>query len=278
MANDKKFDVIPDASGVDDMERRLRFHYVENGSPATLSREQIEHYNREGFLSNLRVFDQQGAGEIREYFDALLERVLASGGDAYSISTAHLSYGRVWDLLTHPKIVTLVADLLGPNVVAWGSHFFCKLAGDPKSVAWHQDASYWPLSDSKTATVWLAIDDADVENACMRFLPGSHRHGHIEWRASAPEEQNVLDQTIENAERFGAPYENELRAGELSIHSDLLVHGSNANLSNRRRCGLTLRYCSADVRAGMDWNRKGVVVRGRDETGHWGNPARPEKD
>ena len=62
-----------------------------------------------------------------------------------------------------------------------------------------------------------------------------------------------------------------LRAGEISIHSDLLLHGSAANDSDRRRCGLTLRYCTADVRAGMDWNQKGVIVSGADPTGHWAN-------
>ena len=54
-------------------------------------------------------------------------------------------------------------------MIAWGSHFFCKMPGDGKRVSWHQDASYWPLTPSKAVTVWLAIDDADAENACMRL-------------------------------------------------------------------------------------------------------------
>src|SRR5213078_3074180 len=72
--------------------------------------------------------------------------------------------------------------LLGENVIGWGSHFFCKMPGDGKSVSWHQDASYWPLTPSKAVTVWLAIDDADVGNACMRFIPGSHWFGHLTYR------------------------------------------------------------------------------------------------
>jgi ectoine hydroxylase-related dioxygenase (phytanoyl-CoA dioxygenase family) len=58
----------------------------------------------------------------------------------------------------------------------------------------------------------------------------------------------------------------------------MLLHGSEANQSTRRRCGLTLRYCSADVRAYLDWNKKGVVVSGIDPTGHWANPPRPAED
>ena len=66
--------------------------------------------------------------------------------------------------------------------------------------------------------------------------------------------------------------------GEFSVHSDLLVHGSEANASGRRRCGLTLRYCPADVRAALGWNEKGVIVSGSDPSGHWANPPRPEAD
>ena len=183
---------------------------------------------------------------------------------SYSISSAHLRYGRVYDILTHPRIVAYVRDILGENVVAWGSHFFCKMPHDGKAVAWHQDASYWPLTPSKAVTVWLAIDDADVENACMRFIAGSHHYGHMTFRPSSPGEHNVLDQTIENSEQYGTPVDDILKAGEASIHSDLLLHGSEANNSDRRRCGLTLRYAAADVRAHMDWNKKGVIVSGSD--------------
>ncbi len=72
--------------------------------------------------------------------------------------------------------------------------------------------------------------------------------------------------------------DNELKAGEISLHSDLLLHGSGLNTSDRRRCGLTLRFCAASVRAELDWNREGVIVRGIDPTGHWSDQPRPEVD
>lgn len=100
--------------------------------------------------------------------------------------------------------------------------------------------------------------------------------GHLEYRASGQGENNVLDQTVDDVKRFGDPYYVELRAGEISLHSDLLLHGSDANTSDRRRCGLTLRYCTPDVRAHLRWNEKGVVVRGSDASGHWTNPPRPD--
>lgn len=270
--------LVPAQDALQQVERDLRFHPVKNKNPQTLTPEQIAAFNRDGFIKGIRFFDEAEIALHRAYLDDLLARVLASGADSYSIATAHRRYGTVYDLLTHPRIVACVADLLGPNVVGWGSHYFCKMPHDGKRVSWHQDASYWPLSPSKTVTVWLAIDDADVGNACMRFLPGTHTLGHLTYRMSEDDENNVLDQTVENAEQFGDPVDVELRAGEASIHSDLLLHGSEANVSDRRRCGLTLRYCAADVRAGLAWNEKGVLVRGSDPSGHWANPPRPDND
>jgi hypothetical protein len=273
-----QFKTIPDHDDITRMERDLRFHPSTVTAPRVLSRAQVEAFNREGYLKGLRVFSSAEMAAHRGYFDALLARVLAEGGSSYSISTAHLKYGKVYDLLTHPRIVSYVRDLLGENVVGWGSHYFCKLPRDGKVVHWHQDASYWPMTPSKTVTVWLAIDDADVENACMRFIPGSHHYGHLTYRMTEDTEDAVLNQRVENAEEFGEPVNVAMKAGEISMHSDLLLHGSKANQSDRRRCGLTLRYCAADVRAGLDWNTKGVIVSGEDPTGHWANPPRPATD
>jgi hypothetical protein len=275
MSQPPRFAITPDQHDLDRSPRDLRFHPCTTTEPRSLTLAQIEQFNRNGFLKGIRVFSAAEAEANRRYFDALLAAVLAAGGDSYSISTAHLKHGRVYDLLTDPRLVALVRDLLGEDVVGWGSHFFCKMPGDGKAVAWHQDASYWPLSPSRAVTVWLAIDDSDVDNACMRFLAGSHHHGHLTYRPSDAAEHNVLNQTIDNAERYGRAVDVELRAGEVSVHSDLLLHGSEANRSSRRRCGLTLRYCAAAVRAALGWSAKGVLVSGSDPSGHWANPPRP---
>lgn len=278
MTDGKKYQFVLNQKEVDALPRDLRFHPCTTADPKILTREQVAAFNRDGYLKGLRIFDAQEIGEYRRYFDALLARVMAEGGDSYSISTAHQRYRTVYDVLTHPRIVACVKDLLGEDIVGWGSHFFCKMPGDGKRVSWHQDVSYWPMSSSKTVTVWLAIDDSDVENACMRFIPGSHHLGHLTFHLSEDSENNVLYQTVKDAEKFGEPVDVELKAGEASLHSDLLLHGSEANRSSRRRCGLTLRYCATEVRAQMGWNSKGVVISGTDPDGHWANPPRPAQD
>ncbi len=268
---------IPTAEALQTVARDLRFHPSAIANPQRLTAAQVADFNRDGYLSGLTVFSADEIADVRRYFDDLLARTLAAGADSYSISTAHLRHARVYDLLTEPRIVSYVKDLLDENVIGWGSHFFCKMPGDGKRVSWHQDASYWPLTPSKALTVWLAIDDASVENACVRFLPGTHWFGHLTYSLTENDDSNVLNQAVD-VEKLGAPFDNQLPSGAISIHSDLLVHGSEANSSPRRRCGLTLRYCPADVRAELGWNAKGVIVSGCDPSGHWANPARPDAE
>src|SRR4051794_12181089 len=212
---------VPTAGDLGQIERDLRFRPSTVANPRTLTAGEIERFNRDGYLRGMRIFNDAEIAEIRRYFDALLAKTLAAGRDSYSISTAHLSHGRVYDLLTDSRLVARVTDLLGPDVIGWGSHFFCKMPGDGKRVAWHQDASYWPLTPSMAVTIWLAIDDATVENACMRYIPGSHHLGHLTYRLSETDEANVLNQTVEGVENLSAPVDVELKAGEISMHSDL---------------------------------------------------------
>lgn len=271
------FNTIPTGSELGNIPRDLRFHRSPVAQPRSLTANQVAHYNERGYVMPLRFFTSAQMVEIREYFNQLLARYLAEGKDSYSISSAHLRHGRVWDILTNPRIVSVVQDLIGPNVVAWGSHFFCKMPGDGKSVSWHQDASYWPLTPSQAVTVWLAIDDADRGNACMKYIPRTQTLGHITYQLSETDEHNVLNQTVPNIEQYGDPVYVELQAGEAAIHSDLLLHGSEVNQSSRRRCGLTLRYTSADVRAYLGWAEKGVIVSGPVPE-HWANRPRPSED
>lgn len=259
-----------------ELQRDLRFFPLGVAQPRTLSTAQIAHYNQRGFVAPIDIFDADEIGEIRAYFDWLLPRALAAGWNSYEITNWHKHCRGVWDIVTEPRILDYVEDLLGPTIIARHSHFFAKLPGDGKRVSWHQDASYWPLSPSKVVTAWLAIDDVDEENAAMQVIPGSHLHAQLPFRSSDETEQNVLDQTVDSPERYGEPPVTlALRAGQISLHSDWILHGSEVNRSKRRRCGLALRYLSSDVRAFNGWNQHSVVCRGDDPSGHWANHPRP---
>ncbi|QEG21468.1 phytanoyl-CoA dioxygenase family protein [Mariniblastus fucicola] len=267
--------VTPTFEQLAELPREVGFVPASNPSPKFLRPEQIEQYNDQGYVMPFYGLDEAESKELRAFFDGVLAAFIELGRDSYSISTAHLRFARIWDLVKHPNIVGPVCDLLGENVVAWGSHFFCKMPHDGKQVAWHQDSTYWPLSPTKTVTVWLAIDDADPENANMRFIPRSHLHGLIDYGKSE-DDRDVLNMVVENPEQYGGdPVDVSLKAGQFSMHSDQLLHGSEGNDSDRRRCGLTIRYAAADVKTWYGWDQKGVLVRGSDPDGNWLNAPRP---
>jgi non-haem Fe2+, alpha-ketoglutarate-dependent halogenase len=262
---------------VSQLERELRFFPVPTANSRKLTKEQLSFFNEQGYLSGFRVFNEEEVKQNRRKSDSLLERFIKEGKGSYAIDRYHDRFAAIYDLATAPSILDLVEDIVGPNIICWATHYFCKMPGDDMGVSWHQDCSYWALTPSKTVTVWLAIDDADRDNGCMRVIPASHLNGHLSFKESDANERNVLTQTIFGAEQFGKPVDIALKAGEISLHSDLLVHGSMPNRSNRRRCGLTLRYCPPDVRAYWDWNKVSIICRGSDPTGHWGNVKRPEE-
>ncbi len=244
-----------------------------------LTTAQIATYHERGYLSPLDGFTPEQTLQNQVFFNDLLERFRRDGHDSYAINGYHTSCRSIHDMVLQPAILDAVESLIGPNFIAWGTHFFCKLPGDPKSVAWHQDGPYWPLAPMKTVTAWIAIDDVDDENSAMRVLPGTHHHGPLAMRPSRPEEGNVLHLTLDNPVVSAEPASIILRAGQFSLHSDLLVHGSVPNPSTRRRCGLTVRYAPVDVRAADDgWRQNAIRCRGSDPAGHWVTPPVPTAD
>lgn len=262
-------------------ERDLSFQPVVNHSPRRLTPQQIGFYNEFGYVMPLPAYSPSEAEQNRAYFDGLLSKVrqARSDLDSYSINGFHCCCAGLHDIVTNPTLLDHVQDLIGPDIVCWGSHFFCKQPHDPRKVAWHQDASYWPFTPARTVTVWLAIDDADRANAAMMFLPGTHRQGHLKWRHVA-RDQAVLNQEIENAAQLGQPVYDELKAGQFSLHADMLAHGSEPNTSDRRRCGLTIRYCPPTVKAlNPRWTKGAVLCRGSGAGGEWTfNPRPPGED
>lgn len=253
------------------------FEAVSNDVPKSLSRQQIDDYNELGYIGGLDVFDGAEADANRAAFDRLLERVGES--NAYAINCFQGRSQTIWDLCTDNRILDYVEDILGPDIVCWASHYFCKMPNDPVTVPWHQDAPYWHLAPTRTVTAWLAIDAADEENSAMRFIPGTHKLGGIDHGESA--DSTILGLEIGNAEELGDAVSNDLRAGQMSLHADTLAHGSLPNRSSRRRCGLTIRYCAPSVGfTNEEWARgvESIVCRGSARGTHWRHFERPDDD
>ena len=255
----------------------LLFKPVKNRAPRRLTNNEIAQYNRLGFIQPFDIFDEGEIAEIRDFVDQVMEDMGENG--AYGINCYQSRLSGIWDIATEPRILDLVSDIAGPNVICWASHILSKRPYDPRPVPWHQDAAYWRLSPARTVTVWLAIDDADAENSAMRFIPGTHDKGALKVRSASKD--SVLGVETVDADSLGRPFTNVLKAGQISLHADMLVHGSLPNTSDRRRCGLTLRYCPPEVEfTDEKWAQgvEAIIARGTDPTGRWRHHARPDNN
>jgi chlorinating enzyme len=237
-----------------------------------LSAQEIADYSEHGFVCNLPVFNAEGVAMLQRGFDELSAR-LPADIDINQVNCWHKASRWFYDLCCTPAILDYVEDLIGPDFFQWGGQFFVKYPGDGSVVPWHQDAQYWPLKPARAVTVWLAIHDADEGNSAMQVVRGSHRAGHFQHHTNNASNL-VLDQEV-STEQFAADQvvTMALKAGEISLHDDGLLHGSGPNLSDRVRCGLTMRYCPSDVKCDLSvWpNFEAYPVRGNDRYDH--NPV-----
>lgn len=239
----------------------LTFHPVVNLSPRRFTPAQIDAYNREGFITGVPLFTGERLKRLQDHFVRDKARVTVPpdvGFESY-----HHAVPWLYDLVTDALLVEYLRDLLGDDIVCHASQFIRKEPGEGPQVVWHQDSSYNPC-DAKCVVVWLAVEDADVANGCMWFIPGSHRLGQLACGA---------DHRVLLAEELGPSLPVELKAGQVVFFSDLLLHSSPPNRSDRARPGFTMTFSHADNRLHRDKNRWGVVCCGQDRHGYW--PAHP---
>ena len=231
-----------------------------------LTEQQKEFYKRNGYMIGIPpVFN---AGQVKELNAGLNEllKLLRPGEDAKEIREWHESSRFLYDICTNETILDYVEDILGPDFYLWGSNFFIKPPHSSSTVGWHQDTYYWPLEPKISATVWIAFEDVDEENAAMKVIPGSHTAGLLK-HSRASNTDSVLTLECEQGQfREDSAVSLNLRAGQISIHDDKLVHGSPANRSDRRRAGLTIRYSSTVVKCDLSINPyfKTYLCRGMD--------------
>lgn len=253
----------------------FRFKPIANAAPRCLNADQIAQYNQAGFVQPFDIYSASEMADIRGYIDTLMADLGPDG--AYGINCYQARLSGLWDIATDKRIVDLVSDLIGPDVICWATAILSKAAGDPKRVPWHQDASFWSLSPARTVTVWLAIDDADEANSAMRFIPGTHDKGALP--TSERGEGSIFHKGTANADDMGEPFTNILKAGQVSLHADMLVHGSLPNVSDRRRCGLTMRYCPPEVQiTDPSWATGVEAILCSGDAGGWKTHPRPENN
>ena len=165
-------------------------------------------------------------------------------------------------LVSDDRLLDIAQKFIGPDIALFASHYISKPPFDGQPVLWHQDGSYWPLDPMEVVTLWLAVDDSMPENGCMRVIPGTHLAPLQEMKRRT-DVANVLSSGMDDDQVDDSrAVDFVLKAGGVSVHHPNIIHGSNANHSPRRRCGLTIRYIPTTTRILLG-ERKDVTAEQR---------------
>jgi len=225
----------------------------------------MEDYHRDGYVIVRNVLDTGLIREASSHVDWLIRN--NPGRRPEQLWEDLIPNDAFWvRLVSDSRLLDVAQEFIGPDIALFASHYLSKPAGNGLPVLWHQDGSYWPLDPMDVVTVWLAVDDSTPENGCMRVIPGTQ---HLKLQQMRPNAavKSVLDSEVDPSLVDETKAVNVvLRAGDLSVHHPNVIHGSNANTSTRRRCGLTIRYIPTTTRITKPWACD-FLLRGRSVPG-----------
>ncbi|RKP57341.1 hypothetical protein D7Z26_05035 [Cohnella endophytica] len=252
----------------------MMYHQSENGS---LTKEQIDFYNSEGYLVLPRLLSHEELAPAREAMNqkvseiadelnaaGLVEDKLEDRPFKYRLAELFkdltpedfLKYGRSWrdripgyfHLMSAPKILDAVESLIGGEL--FSNPVYNVRPKIPKvaagAVPWHQDKSYWPDANSNPViTVWIPLVDANEVNGCLHIKPRTHRTRLLDWHA---EQLTGTQYTALREDQLGRTQTVVLPvpAGSAILFNDRALHMSTPNLSDEVRWSVDLRYQPTD--------------------------------
>ena len=242
-----------------------------------LSDAALRQYQEHGYYAPLRVLSPTEAAALRSRLEAFEAGAGPLAGKLRHKS--HVLFTWLNELVRHPRILDAVEDVIGPDILCWGSSFFIKEPCNPGFVSWHQDSTYWGLDPADVITAWVAYTDSSAANGAMRVIPGSHTMDQVPHRDTFRPE-NLLSRGQEIMVDVDASQAAmlELSAGEMSLHHVRLIHGSDPNPSGDRRIGFAIRYIPTYVRQVAGSHDSATLVRGVDRFGHFTAEQRPDAD
>ncbi|MCC6416113.1 MAG: phytanoyl-CoA dioxygenase family protein [Opitutaceae bacterium] len=226
---------------------------------------EIAHFNEQGYLIVRQAFS---AAEVNDALQGLLHLIMGGnpeftcisfeakaqeilpqlGPEARQDAVRKLMFFVEFDprlkaISHHPKLLRAVSALLGDRAPQlFQDMALIKPPRLGREKPWHQDNAYFNYPHGTPVVgVWIALDEATIENGCMQFLPGQHKTGpriHFQRR-----DWQICDTEIMGQRSVAAP----LQPGGLLFFSGLLPHGTPHNSSGSRRRALQYHYAPADV-------------------------------
>ncbi len=227
-----------------------------------VNEDQVEFYQKNGFLV---IEDFLSPDELEHWKAAVMNAVQQRNGqkmpgkdiktgEADGINEDAAYYGKVFDqllnlwqtddevkkLMVDERLGEMAARLAGiDGIRIWHDQaLFKRPWANP--TAWHLDTPFWSFSDRNAISIWIALDDATLENGCLFFIPGSHRETTFENSGIGKNMDGIFGvyPQLLKTQSVAAP----MKAGSCSFHNGLTIHGAHANMTSGTRRAMTCAY------------------------------------
>lgn len=261
-----------------------------NASQAILSPDELAAYRKDGYIvprfrlegEDLAAL-QQAVSHLVEDNPALLDQSIVSphipGSGVQGVKVRSPDYWRKTAL--HPRIVDIVEQVVGPDIVLWGTTLFYKRPISGPETGWHRDGQVWPIKPLATTTVWIAATESSTRNGCLRVIPGSHATQRIGEHVFQDRKDMILRRSLAKEEfDESTAVDVELEPGQMVLFDVYTIHGAAHNRGTVPRAGYALRFMPAASHFDHDGaerrdepgyahnTRALLLVRGKDRSGH----------
>lgn len=172
----------------------------------------------------------KGDDKEKDYYDKVFDQLINLWQDNESVKK----------LMLDERIGRMAAGLAGAEGIrVWHDQALIKNPwANPTS--WHLDTPYWSFSDRRALSIWIALDDATLENGCLFFIPGSHLKTTFENPGIGKNMDAIFDYypAFRSVRSVAAP----MKAGSCSFHNGLTIHGAQANMTSGYRRAMTCAF------------------------------------
>lgn len=243
--------------------------------PKILSSAQIEAFERDGFVTPLHGISEQKALYYRQRLEAFEARY--SDQRIKLDQKAYMICPWVDEMIREPGILDATEDLIGPDILCWGTSLRAKRPDGKTFAGWHQDTAY---SDVKpiVVIVALALSPARSENGCIRGIPGSHLGPLLPHKeAFATDSLLSREQYIDASFDQAVAVDFALDTGEIALFNNALIHSSKPNFGTDRRILFLLEMVPTHAYQHSP-RESAILVRGHDAHGNFDVDPRPQTE
>ena len=220
----------------------------------SLSQSELDSFAAQGYLPGRPILTEEELPALRAEYDRLISETTTSelSGSPQSRMLQIMQAGNRSSLFHrlrfHPRILSVLRELMGPNLLLFHDQILYKPASDGGVVPWHQDNGYWECRPALLVSCWLTLDDADAENGTMQIIPGSHLAAVRHVQATA----RLKDSAVDDSKSVTV----SVPAGHAMFHHCQTLHYTAPNNSDRQRRAFVVHAMPPGTR-----DRDGKILR-----------------